>query len=266
MNDIIIRKSKINYRLYNLQYSHKDCFLVFLHDGLGSVDQLNDFPSKISDELKLPALSYDRQGHGGSDKLLLKRNKNYFSLEAKKLKILLSNLKICNNLVLIGSSDGGTISLIYASLFSEKIQGIVTIAAHTFVEEKTIAGVIDLKEKYFKSGFREHLVKYHGDKTDFLFADWMNLWLSASFRNWNIFKELKKIKCKVLALQGDIDEYGTNEQLKSIKKYIGKKCIVKLIKDANHFPHLKKKNEVIGLIKKFIVDEISCPDKSSSPV
>jgi len=266
VNNITVNRKRINYQFYNLNYMDKEVCLVFLHDGLGSLKQWNDFPCKISSELKIPAFVYDRVGHGESDDLIMRRSKNFFHREAENLNRLLNKLQINCNLFLIGSSDGGTIALVYSVLFPENVKGIVTIAAHTFVEEKTISGILELKEKYTKYSVGNYLKKFHGEKTDTLFKSWTNLWLSRKFREWNIFKDLKKVKCDVLALQGDNDEYGTKAQLKSIKENVKGRCTIKLVKDANHFPHIKKEEEVFVLIKKFIDNKITGFNKRSSSV
>jgi pimeloyl-ACP methyl ester carboxylesterase len=242
----------INYKFCNLKYIDKDVCLVFLHDALGSIKQWNDFPYNISSEMEIPALIYDRAGHGDSDDFPGKRNKYFFHKEAENLKLLLNMLRVNCSLYLIGCSDGGTIALVYASMFPENVKGVITIAAHTFVEDITVSGVKEFKKKYESSRFGKSLVHFHVNKTDSLIKNWMNLWLSRSFREWNIFNELKKIKCSVLALQGEKDEYGTSAQLKSVKENVKGKCKTKLIKGTGHFPHKEKENEVTELIKKFI--------------
>jgi pimeloyl-ACP methyl ester carboxylesterase len=266
-NKIIdIYGKKINYQFLNLEYLDKNTCLVFLHDGLGSVKQWNDFPLKISNELKLPALLYDRIGHGESADSNKKRDRKFFQNESDFLNKILSKLNICVKVILIGSSDGGTISLVYASLFPDKVKGIITIAAHTFVEEETAEGVEALKEKYEKGNLKRFLNKFHSGKTDNLFYGWSDLWLSEKFRDWNIYPELKKIKCPLLAIQGSKDEYGTEAQLKTIYEYMKSECIIKLIEGAGHFPYLEKEKEVVKLIEKFISEKLSGFFKSPSSV
>ncbi len=44
-------------------------WLVFLHEGLGSVSLWRDFPDKLARRLDAPALIYSRRGYGKSDPL-----------------------------------------------------------------------------------------------------------------------------------------------------------------------------------------------------
>ena len=39
-------------------------YLVFLHEGLGSVGQWKDFPLSLCKRTKLPAIVFDRWGYG----------------------------------------------------------------------------------------------------------------------------------------------------------------------------------------------------------
>ena len=41
--------------------------LVFLHEGLGSITQWRNFPMALACATRLPALVYDRRGHGKSE-------------------------------------------------------------------------------------------------------------------------------------------------------------------------------------------------------
>ena len=41
--------------------------LVFLHEGLGSITQWRDFPRKVVEATRCPALVYARYGYGQSD-------------------------------------------------------------------------------------------------------------------------------------------------------------------------------------------------------
>lgn len=254
---IKIKEGSLSFRIINYEIYRDNEFLVFLHDGLGSIRQWGSFPEKLSSELKLPALVYSRFGHNGSDDAPSEKDKEFFKREADFLFEILNVLNFKGRAVLIGSSDGGTISLLFAAAYPEKVKAVVTLAAHVFVENVTVKGVLDSVDKFRNSKFRKALEKYHGEKTENLFTGWSGLWTSVNFRDWNIFIDLKKIECPVLSLQGDRDEYGTIEQLYSIKNYVKSGCRIEMIKDAGHFPYLDKCKGVIGLIKEFLSDKLS---------
>ncbi|HEY4069281.1 MAG TPA: alpha/beta hydrolase, partial [Burkholderiaceae bacterium] len=68
---------------------------------------------------------------------------------------------------------------------------------------------------YASTDLRERLARYHADP-DSAFRGWNDAWLSPAFRSWNIEPELAAIRCPVLAVQGEDDEYGTLAQIRGI--------------------------------------------------
>lgn len=255
MNSFLkIRDKSISYKIIGKEF-HSDVIIVFLHDALGSISQWGSFPQRVSSVLGMPVLVYERFGHGSSDKAEDAKNKNFFKNEADILSEFLEKLNIVKNVILLGSSDGGTISLSFLSQYPEKVIAAVTIAAHTFVEDITVQGVLNTKPNSGK--LIAALKKYQPDYAESLYFGWYNLWTSSDIKDWNMFDDLKLIKCPVLAIQGDKDEYGTVEQLNAIKTNVKSICKTTLIKNAGHFPHFEKENEVIELIKKFISDVLS---------
>lgn len=140
---------------------------------------------------------------------------------------------------MIGHSDGGTIALLYASFFPANVKAVITEAAHVFVEEFTYQGLRPVYDKFYKQGLKNKLEKHHGDRTISMFHGWYDVWTNPEFRQWNIEKYLSNIQCKVLAIQGKDDEYGTIRQLNSIKKNIQTECKTVHIDDCGHTPHFQ---------------------------
>src|SRR5512138_3357630 len=115
--------------------------LVFLHEGLGSITQWRDFPEALCREVGIPGLIYDRLGYGGSDPLPAKRRIEYLHEEAfSSLPEVLQRCGI-RKAFLIGHSDGGSIALLFAAVHPAITSGVITEAAHVFVEDVTIAGI-----------------------------------------------------------------------------------------------------------------------------
>ncbi len=140
--------------------------LVFLHDSLGCIELWRDFPAKLADATKCNMLIYDRLGYGKSEPMHTHvRPVNYLEHEADSLNDLLVQLNI-NNALLFGHSDGGSIALIAAVKYPERIKAIICEAAHIFVEEVTLAGIRAAMEDYKTTNLAERLAKYHGNKVD----------------------------------------------------------------------------------------------------
>src|SRR5512140_1210888 len=72
--------------------------LVFLHEGLGSIQQWRDFPQKVAQATGRRALVYDRYGYGKSDVLREARVGPEFMHDGalNELPELLENLHVEN--------------------------------------------------------------------------------------------------------------------------------------------------------------------------
>jgi pimeloyl-ACP methyl ester carboxylesterase len=124
---------------------------------------------------------------------------------------------------------------------------------HLFAEEETLAEIRRVGERYRNDGLREKLVRFHGDKTDRLFATWSAVWEDALYRGWNIEEQLKSVSCPVLSLQGDRDEYGTLRQLQAIAEGVSGPCTRSILQDCGHFPHLTARGETLTALNSFIL-------------
>lgn len=175
-------------------------WMVFLHDSLGCIALWRDFPERLGRLTECNVLVYDRQGYGKSCPFTYEeRDQRYMETEAGILNDLLNHLNI-DHTFLFGHSDGGSIALIAASKYPGKIAGIITVGAHIFVEEITLAGIRDAVKLYQTSDLKQRLEKYHGDKTDAMFWAWASTWTSGMFRSWNIEHFLPGVKCPSLII------------------------------------------------------------------
>jgi pimeloyl-ACP methyl ester carboxylesterase len=226
--------------------------IVFLHDSLGCIELWRDLPERLGNAALCNVLIYDRQGYGKScDFSVTKRNTDYMEIEAEILNELLNALKI-DMFILFGHSDGGTISLIYGAKYPEKVSGIITVGAHIFVEEITLSGIKKVLEIYKTTDLKSRLEKYHSDKTETMFYAWVDTWLSEEFRNWSIEKSIPLIKCPVLVIQGDDDEFGSQKQVAGIINNINGISKQIIIPESGHNPHQEKPDLVLPLITEFI--------------
>jgi len=238
----------------NYEYIHQDManshtVILFLHEALGSIRQWKDFPEKLCETLNLPGLVYERQGHGKSAPLMQKRTSNYLHQYAlEELPAFLDSINERRKLLLVGHSDGGTIALLFASKFPDRVAGICTMAAHVINETETIAG-IEPAVKAYELGKLNGLKKYHGDKTKALFFAWADIWRDPSFQNWNICDEIGKCEAPALFIQGADDQYGTAKQITLIEANYSGTSTSELISNCGHHPHLEQPENVIHLIR-----------------
>lgn len=226
--------------------------LVFLHEALGSIELWKDFPETLVQATGLDALLYDRQGHGASDPLDQPRKADYLQTEA--LEVLPRVLEACevDSAIPIGHSDGGTIALLFAAAHPAMVPCLITEAAHVFVEEITLAGIRRAVNAYRETALREKLARYHGDKTDALFAAWADTWLSPAFAGWNIEHCLPRVTSPTLVIQGADDEYGSLEQVERIAGGVSGPASSLIVPDCGHIPHLQALQQVLPAMASFI--------------
>src|SRR6202008_810833 len=116
---------------------------------------------------------------------------------------------------LFGHSDGASIALLHAASHPQTVAGAIVLAPHVFVEQFSLDGIVQTVEHYRDGGLKANLARYHKEP-DSPFYGWSDAWLSPAFRNWNIEAGTARIRCPLLVIQGEDDEYGTMEQLDRI--------------------------------------------------
>ncbi len=224
--------------------------LVFLHEGLGSIGQWRDFPSRIAKATGLPGLVYARYGHGQSDALRQSHRVDFMHREALDcLPDLLHALGIARP-ILIGHSDGASIALIYAGA-GHALQGLVAMAPHVFVEGISIEGIAAAKQAFEATDLPQKLARHHRDSRK-TFYGWNDVWLSPAFRSWNIESFLPAIQCPLLAIQGHEDEYGSMAQVDAIARQVSGPVEVLKLDKCGHAPQRDQPEIVARAIVEFI--------------
>jgi len=226
--------------------------LVFLHEGFGSIGQWGDFPAALCIATGHPALLYDRHGYGNSDPLNAPLSLRYMHDEA--LEILPQVLEQCkiDDPILIGHSDGASIALIFAGVHAAMVRGVISEAAHVFIEDITVRGIREAVKAFDNTSLKELLARYHGESTEMMFRSWTELWLSSVSKKWNIEEYLPGITCPVLAIQGEDDEYGTVSQIESIAARVSGPVKSMILPNCAHVPHQQARVKVVTAIKEFI--------------
>ena len=224
--------------------------LVFLHEGLGSITQWRDFPQKVVAATGCPAIVYARYGYGQSDILQEQRKPDFMHDEALvALPQLLASLAISAP-ILVGHSDGASISLIYAGA-GNPVRGVIVEAPHVFVEEHGMAGIVAAKEAFESTDLPHKLGKHHRDPVK-TFYGWNDVWMSNDFRRWNIEASLPGIRCPVMAIQGEDDAYGTFVQLDAIARQVGGPCELVKLPACGHTPHKEQPEETLAAVTRFV--------------
>jgi pimeloyl-ACP methyl ester carboxylesterase len=235
--------------------------LVLLHEGLGCVALWRDVPERLAAATGWGVFAYSRCGYGASDTTALPRPMTYMHHEGQVVLPGVLRAAGIRQAVLVGHSDGGSIAAIYAGTFAGAtpgydgtgLLGLITIAAHFFVEDLNLASIRQIGADYETGDLRQRLGRYHRD-VDVAFRGWNDAWLDPRFRAFDITALLPTIQVPILALQGADDPYGTDEQLRVFTAKVQVPITPRLIRGAKHAPHLEAKDETLALITDFISD------------
>ena len=230
--------------------------LVFLHEGLGSLSMWKDFPQQLCDAVACRGLVYSRPGYGRSTPRPAEEawGLDFMHRQAQEvLPALLTALDVDTRAEppwLFGHSDGGSIALLHAAAYPQRVAGTIVVAPHILVEDLSVTSIAKAREAYLQTDLRQRLARYH-EVPDSAFWGWNDIWLHPPFKRWTIEAELAAIACPLLAVQGLDDEYGTLEQIRGIARRVPQTELLEL-PDCGHSPHRDQPERLIAAVTQFI--------------
>ncbi len=229
--------------------------MVFLHEGLGSVAMWRDFPQRLCDALGCRGLVYSRPGYGRSTPRAQSERWGVDFMHRQAYVLLPALLQALGVDTaqdapwLFGHSDGGSIALLHAARFPDRVAGAIVLAPHILVEDISVASIEQAQQAYLGTDLRQRLARYHEDP-DSAFWGWNRIWLDPAFRAWNIQGELAAIRCPLLAVQGLDDEYGTLAQIRGIAQRAPQTQLLELAA-CGHSPHRDQPEALTGAVQRF---------------
>lgn len=229
-------------------------WLVFLHEGLGSIAAWRDFPQQLCDRLQAPGLVYSRLGYGQSTPLAQPRGTDYLHREAQVVLPAVLKAFELRAPLLVGHSDGGSIALLHAALPASAYApaAIAVMAPHVLVEDVTLEGIRAARLAWNIGGpegkLQSMLAKHHADPAGAFFG-WNDAWLAPDFHHWNIEREIAGARCPVLAIQGYQDQYATMDQLDRIARNVSGSCRLIKLQDCGHTPQRDQPDAVMSAIE-----------------
>jgi pimeloyl-ACP methyl ester carboxylesterase len=238
---------RLDYRFRNQAGSRPT--LVFLHEGLGSIELWRAFPDAVADETDHQCLVYSRLGHGWSQAADSPRPLDFVNREGLNvLPALLDRLDV-HQPILVGHSDGASIALAHAA--QHRVRALVLLAPHVFVEEQGLVEIKALSQQPARARLIEKMSKYHRDPKA-TFSAWSEVWLDPEFRSWSIENVLGQIECPVLTIQGFNDPYGTMAQIDAIERQVPGHVERLEFEECGHSPHLSQPERTQDGVVRFV--------------
>ena len=221
--------------------------LVFLHDALGSVRLWRDFPDQLAKATGCGTLAYDRWGSGDSEGLAPPYARDYLREEAlEALPAVLAAARV-REAILIGQSDGATIALACAGARPDLVHGVIAMSPHLFVEERTLAQIGAQIRDFDQGDLQARLRRHHGANTEALFARLVQVWTAmAPGEGWGLEPYVSRVRCPVLAIQGEDDEFFSAAQLEALERLLPGRVERLRIAGSRHYPVHQARNEVLA--------------------
>jgi pimeloyl-ACP methyl ester carboxylesterase len=260
MNKVYLSDIELEYAFFSPQIQSSAASpnaqtIVLLHEGLGCVQMWRDFPQLLSNATHRRVLAYSRQGYGGSSPVTGARDIEFMRDEALRVLPALLKALAVHEPILVGHSDGASIALLAAAT-QTNILAAIAIAPHLFVEEICITAITQTRAAFkddttqLRTQLRNKLAKFHSD-VDGAFYGWADVWLNPNFLHWNIETDVASIRCPVLAIQGEQDQYGTMKQLDQLKVHVPQTQLLKL-DHCRHSPQFDQLEKVLSAICNFL--------------
>lgn len=222
--------------------------IILFHDSLGSVALWREFPGHLAQRTGRRVIAYDRLGFGRSDPYPGLLRSSFIRDEASAgLQPLRMRLGI-ERFVALGHSVGGCMAASAAAQCPGACSAVITESAQAFIEERTLVGIRTAKTMFAQPGQLERLQKYHGEKAAWVLKAWVDTWLSPGFRDWSLDDDLRRVRCPLLALHGENDEYGSAHHPHRIAELSGGPSEVEVFPHCGHVPHREIGEAVLGRI------------------
>ena len=225
--------------------------IVMLHEGLGCAALWRDFPQKVAEATGWGVFVYSRAGYGQSEAAQLPRPLDYMTREAVEVLPQVLDVIGFQRGVLMGHSDGATISAIYAGSIEDfRVRGLILMAPHFFTEDMGLEAIAQAAEAYASGDLRDRMAKYHADP-DHTFRGWNDAWLDPAFKAWDVSEVIDYLRIPTLAIQGTQDQYGTLRQIDEIESRSYAPVDVVVLDGVKHAPHQDAPDAVLGAVVEF---------------
>lgn len=227
--------------------------LVFLHDALGCARLWRDLPERLAAASGCGALVYDRWGSGDSAPLEPPFSRDYLLDEALVALPEVMDQAGVREAVLVGHSDGAAIALACAGRHPHKVRGVIALAPHLFREHRTLRAIDEQITDFRFGDLRARLRRYHGAKTDALFARLVETWTAgAPGEGWGLEPHIRAVRCPVLALQGEDDEFFSAAQLDALAALLPGRVQTISVPQCGHYPQHQARKPVLAALVAFL--------------
>ncbi|GLO13413.1 hydrolase [Pseudomonas putida] len=226
--------------------------IVLLHDSLGCVALWRDFPAQLAQITGHRVIAYDRLGFGRSDAHPGRLRMGFVEEEARQGFTALREYFGIADFIVFGHSVGGGMAVACAAAFARQCVGLITESAQAFVEARTLEGIRAADLQFAERGQLQRLERYHASKAEWVLRAWVDNWLSEDFAEWNLDAVLAQVRCPLLSLHGDNDEFGSPAHPERLVALAGGPAAMQLLQGCGHVPHREQAEAVLTEVAQFL--------------
>lgn len=226
--------------------------ILLFHDSLGSIGLWKSFPETLARATSREVIAYDRLGFGESDARTDTLDHDFVRIEAAQVLPIVCEALGIGQFVAFGHSVGGGMAVHCAAMHPERCVALVTESAQAFVEERTREGIREARELFRDPAQFAKLARYHGDKTSWALAAWIDTWLSPEFAGWSLDEVLPQVICPTLVIHGADDEYGSAAHPERIAGSVRGPSFMEILPGTRHVPHREQEAWVAARVASFL--------------
>ena len=222
--------------------------ILLFHDSLGSIELWRSFPEKLAAATGRRVIAYDRLGFGRSDPFPGRLAMDFVQDEARRIVPLLQEQLGFSAFIACGHSVGGGMAVGTAAHLRRDCVGLITMGAQALVDDRIRDGIRVAQAELAKPENLARLSRYHRDPA-WVVSAWIETWLDPAFAGFCLDEALARVRCPVLAVHGQDDEYGSVEHARRIAAGRGEAAILDGI---GHVPHREDPDRLADLLERFV--------------
>lgn len=223
--------------------------LVLLHESLGSTGMWKTLPVRLAEATGRTVISYDRPGYGRSTPRTDPPGFDFIEREVTEVFPAVKEQLGIGEFLVLGHSVGGAVALRIAATDGDCL-GVISESAQAYVEDLTLDGVRAGRERFADPDQLAKLEKWHGDRARWVVDAWTEIWLDPGFRTWRL-EGLEDVRCPVLVIHGEDDEYGSLDFARTIAEGVGGPARTE-VTATGHIPHLQAPEQVLRVVAEFV--------------
>lgn len=213
--------------------AHGRPLLCLHHGGAGFAQEpwAPPFPQLAVAERPWRILRLDRRGYGFSSQRPEGFPPGFFEHDLEDLRTVLDLWEPRRPVVIQGTSDGGSLALLAAARWPERIAAVAVDGAHHRTEDSMRDALVDMQTRFLEKHGPPRADEAMESHT---LRSWFAGWLEIVRLGWSMEGELAAIRCPVAVLQGQLDGIVDEAHAHSLASSLGRPAVARILPGGAH--------------------------------